>query len=91
MSLSDLRKLDLLRPETEWSGDLPRSTVHATLAMASALLGAGGCVGMMMGDGGVVTWFGLAAFGVALAVFTAVNVLAIGGRRTEDNPSSQDD
>ena len=91
MSLSDLRKLDLLRPETEWSGDLPRATVHAPIAMASALLGIGGCVTMAVGDGGVMTWFGLAAFGVALAVFTAVNVRAIGGRRTQDNSASQDD
>jgi len=83
MSLTDLRKLDLLRPETEWSGQVPKSAVRTLSAAAAALLGGAGCVAMVIGDGGLWTWLGLTAFGVALAVFTAVNVLAIGGG--EDN------
>ena len=78
MSLTDLRKLDLLRPEEEWSGRTPRSTVHVSLAGVAAAMGLGSCVLMALGDGGVPTWIGIAVFSVALVAFTIVNVRAIG-------------
>ena len=86
MSLSDLRKLDLLRPETQWSGRVPRANVNVPLAVVSAAMGIGGCVAMGFGDGGVVTWLGLGSFCVSLAIFMAVNLLAIGRRRAADDP-----
>lgn len=87
MSLTDLRKLDLLKPETEWTGRVPRSQVRPFAAMVSAAVGIAGCVLMAFGDGALLTWVGLAMFGVSLAVFTMVNVSAIGGNRAEDQPA----
>jgi hypothetical protein len=89
MSLKDLRKLGLLRPETEWSGRVPRTTVRSVSAGASAILGGAGCMAMVVGDGGLWTWLGLAGFGVALLVFTIVNVQAIGEcQQTDDSPTA---
>lgn len=81
MSLSDLRKLSLLRPETEWTGQPPRSRVNGVAALTMALMGIAGCVLMVFGDGAMATWLGVAIFGIALVGFTLVNVRAIAARR----------
>jgi hypothetical protein len=78
MSLKDLRKLNLLRPEPEWSGTVPRSNVNVILAAITGAAGIAGCVFMAIGNGGMMTWIALGVFGVALMTFTAVNVKAIG-------------
>ena len=91
MSLTDLRKLDLLKPETQWTGRVPRSTVKTFPAMVTAAAGIAGCVLMAFGDGALLTWVGLAMFSVSLAVFTMVNVSAIGGNRAEDRIEASND
>jgi hypothetical protein len=91
MSLTDLRKLDLLKPEAEWTGRVPRSKVRPFAAMVSAAVGIAGCVLMAFGDGALLTWVGLAMFGVSLAVFTMVNVSAIGGNRAVDRIEASSD
>ena len=92
MSLTDLRKLKLLRPENEWTGRVPRSSVNGLAAVGTAGAGVGGCVLMVFGDGAALTWLGLMLFGAALVLFTVVNVAAIGGKRREDriDPPSED-
>ena len=87
MSLTDLRKLDLLRPESDWTGRVPRSNVRVLAAAVTAGAGIAGCVMMAMGDGAFLTWVGLCVFAVALVLFTMVNVSAIGGNRAEDQPA----
>jgi hypothetical protein len=84
MSLTDLRKLDLLKPEPEWTGQVPRSSVKTVPAVVTTVAGIVGCVLMAFGDGALLTWVGLAMFSVSLAVFTMVNVSAIGGNRAAD-------
>lgn len=90
MSLSDLRKLNLLRPEEEWAGHSPRSNVNSIGALVSAAAGIGGCVLMAIGDGDWLTWAGVALFGIALVCFTLLNTGAI-RRQSEDEPAQSDD
>ena len=59
--------------------------------MVSAAVGIAGCVLMAFGDGALLTWVGLAMFGVSLAVFTMVNISAIGGNRTTDRIETSND
>ena len=87
MSLKDLRKLNLLRPEPEWSGTVPRSNVNVVLAGLTGAAGVAGCVLMAIGDGGMLTWIAAGVFGLALAGFTAVNIRAI--RETQASSDAQ--
>ena len=77
MSLSDLQKMKLLRPESEWSGAPARSEVQSILAFLTGMLGIAGCVLMIVGDGHLLTWIGLAMFAMALGSFTWVNLKGI--------------
>ncbi len=77
MSLSDLEKMKLLRPREEWSGRSERSLVQPLAAAGVALLGVMGCILMIVGDGGRMTWVGLLMFTVALGAFTWINLRGI--------------
>ena len=77
MSLSDLQKMKLLRPESEWSGEPARSSVHSILAFLTGMIGIAGCALMIVGDGHFLTWIGLLMFSFALGSFTWVNLKGI--------------
>lgn len=77
MSLSDLQKMKLLRPESEWSGEPACSSVHSILAFLTGMIGIAGCALMIVGDGHFLTWIGLLMFSFALGSFTWVNLKGI--------------
>ena len=77
MSLSDLKKMQLLRPEEEWSGKPDRSKVNRLLAMLSGAASVGGCLMMAMGDGHALTWYGLLVFAIGMGIFVAVNIRGV--------------
>lgn len=77
MSLSDLRKMGLLKAESAWSSRIPRSSVPAVLAGVCLVAAVAGCTMMVLGDGGAMTWVGLAIFGAGLGVFTWLNVRSV--------------
>ena len=90
MSVTDLKKLGLLRPESEWSGKgVGRSAYPLRTALFGAL-GLGGCIAMVFGDGGGWTWIGLAVFMVMLTLFVIVNVQAVGrvGDSADSDPEA---
>ena len=78
MSVSDLKKLGLLRPESEWSGKGLGRSAYPWRTAFFGLLGLAGCAAMVLGDGGALTWIGLACFMVMLALFVIVNMCAVG-------------
>lgn len=77
MSLSDLEKMKLLRPEAEWTGKVQRSGVQSLLASTTGALGITGCVFMWLGNGHALTWIGLLMFSIALGTFTWVNLKGV--------------
>ena len=77
MSLSDLDKMKLLRPEKEWTGTPERSQVKSFLAAVTATTGIAGCVLMAVGNGQALTWIGLLLFALALGSFTWVNLRGV--------------
>ena len=77
MSLSDLEKMKLLRPEDEWTGKSQRSDVQAPVASITALIGITGCVLMAIGNGQFLTWIGLLLFSLALGSFTWANLRGV--------------
>ena len=78
MSVSDLKKLGLLRPESEWSGKGVGRSAYPLRTALFGVLGLAGCGAMVVGDGGMWTWIGLAVFMLMLALFVFVNVRAVG-------------
>ncbi|MCP4757968.1 MAG: hypothetical protein GY894_05900 [Planctomycetes bacterium] len=77
MSIRDLRKMGLLKPESGWADRLPRSSVRGLLALVWFLLAIGGCVLMVYGDGHYWTWIGLGGFAVALIGFIRQNITSV--------------
>ena len=77
MSVSDLQKLGLLRPESKWDPKHTRSFVPRLSWMFLVLLSIGGCVMIALGNGGVVTWVGLLIFSVSLVCFVCMNILSV--------------
>lgn len=77
MSLKDLGKMKLLRPESEWTGRAERSRVNMPLAMLTAAIGIAGCIFMVIGDGHLLTWMGLLMFGIALIGFSWTNLRGV--------------
>jgi hypothetical protein len=77
MSIRDLRKLGLLKPESEWTDRLPGSNVIGFLAFFWTILAIGGCVLMVFGDGGGWTWVGLGSFAAALVGFIRQNITSV--------------
>lgn len=77
MSIRDLRKMGLLKPESEWKDRLPRSRVSVVWAVVWTVLAIGGCFFMVQGDGGSMTWVGLACFVAALCAFVRLNIKSV--------------
>ena len=77
MSLTDLDKMKLLRPKSEWTGKSERSLVNPILAIISATLGIAGCVFMILGDGHFLTWIGLLMFSIFLIGFSWTNLRGV--------------
>ena len=79
MSIRDLRKMGLLKPESEWTERLPRSSVSVVWAVAWTIIALAGCVLMVQGNGGTMTWVGLTCFVVALGGFVRLNIQSVQG------------
>lgn len=77
MSLGDLRKMGLLRPEPEWTQRVPRTSVPTIAALGCVIMAGGGCTLMVLGNGGPMTWVGLGVFILGLAVFTWLNLRSV--------------
>jgi amino acid transporter len=91
MSVSDLQKLGLLRPESEWDPKHTRSFVPRLLWMCLVTLGIGGCVMLTLGDGGAVSWIGLLIFLVSLFFFVLLNMRSVNtALRNESGPDSDE-
>ena len=88
MSVSDLQKLGLLRPESEWGGHDVGRSVYPLRTGALAAVGICGCVAMALGDGALWTWLGLTGFLVALVIFVWVNIKAVVNDEQADSSSS---
>jgi membrane protein implicated in regulation of membrane protease activity len=69
--------MGLLRPEQEWTERVPRSSVHTIMAVVWFLLAGTGCVLMVIGDGGTMTWIGLVCFTIALGGFVHLNIRSV--------------
>ena len=87
MSIRDLRGMGLLKPESQWEDELPRSSVSGTYAVFWAALAFGGSGLMVFGDGGGWTWVGLAAFAAALGGFVRLNIRSVRGHGLGAHPT----
>ncbi len=79
MSIRDLRKMGLLKPESEWTDRPPRSCVRGWMASVWLILAVAGCGLMLLGGGAWWTWIGLAAFVMALFGFVRLNIRSVDG------------
>ena len=89
MSVSDLQKLGLLKPENEWNGKGVGRSAAPLVSMLLGVISISSCVAMVLGDGSMWTWIGLIAFSAALACFVFVHVMAVGSPnedKEEDPP-----
>lgn len=77
MSIRDLRKMGLLKPESEWTSKLPKSSVSIGWTIVWTSLAITGCVLMVQGDGGLMTWVGLTCFVVALVAFVRLSITSV--------------
>ncbi len=80
MSLEHLRGMGLLRDESQW-GRYQSSGVFISALLAAAVLCTAGCVAIALGDGGRLTWLGIAGYLVGLFCFLGVNLRGVGRRR----------
>ena len=85
MSVSDLQKLGLPRPESEWGSRSVGQSTYPIRTALLALIGVSGCVAMALGDGSTWTWLGLAGFLVAMTIFVVVNIKAV----VDENDSTE--
>jgi hypothetical protein len=81
MSLEHLRSMGLLRDEEEWDGRHQPTGVVVSVLLAAALVCTAGCVAIALGDGGRVTWLGVAGFLVGLFGVLGINLHGVGRRR----------
>jgi len=81
MSLEHLRSMGLLRDETTWDGSHQPSGVIVSALLAAAAVCTAGCVAIGLGDGGRVTWLGIAGYLVGLFCFLGINLRGVGRRR----------
>ncbi len=91
MSVSDLKKLGLLKPESEWHGKGAGRSAAPLRSLGLGAVSIGGCVAMVAGNGSFLTWVGLIAFCVSLAFFVFVHVREVGSPNDveeEDSPGS---
>ena len=77
MSLETLNNMGFLRDKDEWGGKVQRSAVSRPVTVVAALLGAGGCVAMAVGNGGALTWLGLLAYFAGLFSFIAASLRGV--------------
>jgi len=78
MSVSDLQKLGLLKPEKEWNGNGVGRSASPLKSLALGAISIAGCIAMVLGDGSMLTWIGLIAFCIALTCFVVVHVREVG-------------
>lgn len=88
MSLEHLRGMGLLRDESQW-GRYQSSGVFISALLAAAALCAAGCVAIALGDGGRVTWLGIAGYLVGLFCFLGVNLRGVGRGRRRRAPAAR--
>jgi hypothetical protein len=81
MSLEHLRSMGLLRDETTWDGRHQPSGVVVSVLLAAAAVCTAGCVAIALGDGGRVTWLGVAGFLVGLFGILGINLHGVGRHR----------
>ena len=77
MSLKDLEKMGLLKPEKEWVQGELTSTLPPTLLAIITVIGILGCITIGFGNGGFWTWIGIIAFLTALVAFVLLTVWSI--------------
>ena len=77
MSASALQKLGLLREESDWDTRHTRSFVPLLTWVIMAAMAIGGCVMLVLGDGGTVTWIGLGIFSIAMVGFVLMNIASV--------------
>lgn len=77
MSLKDLEKMGLLKPEKEWVQGEATSTASPILLLIIALTAVLGCIAIGLGNGGLWTWIGILVFLIALTAFVWLTVWAI--------------
>ncbi len=90
MSVSDLQKLGLLKPEKEWNGKGVGRSASPLKSLALGAISIAGCTAMVLGDGSILTWIGLIAFCVALACFVIVHVREVGSPNEDREADSPD-
>jgi hypothetical protein len=89
MSVSDLKKLGLLRPESEWTGNGVGRSAYPLRTFSLAMLAIGGCAAMAFGSGLALISVGLVVFILSLTLFVCLNIHAVGVVK-ESKGSSQD-
>ena len=90
MSVSDLQKLGLLRPESDWDPKHTRSFVPLFIWLIMAVMAIGGCVMLVLGDGGILTWIGLGVFSIALIGFVLMNIASVNRAIRSEGDESAD-
>ena len=90
MSVSDLKKLGLLRKESDWDAKHTRSFVPLFTWLVTAVSAIAGCVMLVLGDGGPVTWIGLVVFSVAMVGFVSMNISSVDRALRDDDDDSSD-
>jgi hypothetical protein len=78
MSVSDLKKLGLLRPESEWTGRCVGRSAYPLRTFTLALFAIGSCAAMAFGTGLAWIWIGLLVFVTSLVLFVMLNIHAVG-------------
>lgn len=70
MTLEDLREHDVLLPEEEWGSHELKSTTRQPALLVLLVTATAALVLAYLGDGGVGTWIGTAAFLLCLGAIT---------------------
>lgn len=77
MSFKQLKEAGLILPEDEW-GKLKFQKPHYSFAiLVIFILSFASCVVMYIGNGSLITWLGLFAFIISLALFTFFSIKSI--------------
>ena len=77
MSVSDLQKMGLLKPESDWDGKSSGSSVPPVPTLLLGVAGIGGCVLLALGDGHALSWIGLLVFVLAMTCFVWLNIASV--------------
>jgi hydrogenase-4 membrane subunit HyfE len=70
MTIEDLREQGVLLPEEEWDKHSLKTTVRKLPLAIALLVATASCVLMFLGDGGRLTWVGVAVFILTLYAVT---------------------